>query len=140
MTGTDAQALTMSKAKRIIQMGTQVTEGLGAGAQPEVVHLALGVIRRGAENVAAAVILITDKNQQDTALAGKTVEDLLALLGDSASRLASDGVFRKMLNAQEAAARDLANQAMADLVTGQNSASHTASEVINAIYNPCVTH
>src|SRR3984957_4379215 len=33
---TDAQALTMSKAKRIIQMGTRVTEGLGAGAQPEV--------------------------------------------------------------------------------------------------------
>jgi len=33
---TDAQALTMSKAERIIQMGTQVTSGLGAGAQPEV--------------------------------------------------------------------------------------------------------
>src|SRR5690242_1588542 len=33
---TDAQALTMSKAERIIQMGTQVTEGLGAGSQPEV--------------------------------------------------------------------------------------------------------
>jgi cell division protein FtsZ len=33
---TDAQALTMSKAERIIQMGVQVTEGLGAGAQPEV--------------------------------------------------------------------------------------------------------
>jgi cell division protein FtsZ len=33
---TDAQALTMSKAKRIIQMGTRVTEGLGAGALPEV--------------------------------------------------------------------------------------------------------
>ena len=33
---TDAQALTMSKAKRIIQMGTQVTEGLGAGAQLDV--------------------------------------------------------------------------------------------------------
>src|SRR5438046_3261049 len=33
---TDAQALTMSKAKRIIQMGTKVTEGLGAGSQPEV--------------------------------------------------------------------------------------------------------
>src|SRR5258708_19791982 len=33
---TDAQALTMSKATRIIQMGTQVTEGLGAGSQPEV--------------------------------------------------------------------------------------------------------
>ena len=26
---TDAQALTMSKAERIIQMGTRVTEGLG---------------------------------------------------------------------------------------------------------------
>ncbi|SOC85140.1 cell division protein FtsZ [Ensifer adhaerens] len=33
---TDAQALTMSKADRIIQMGVQVTEGLGAGSQPEV--------------------------------------------------------------------------------------------------------
>ena len=33
---TDAQALTDSKAERIIQMGLQVTEGLGAGAQPEV--------------------------------------------------------------------------------------------------------
>jgi cell division protein FtsZ len=33
---TDAQALTMSKAKRVIQMGTQVTKGLGAGSQPEV--------------------------------------------------------------------------------------------------------
>ncbi len=33
---TDAQALTMSKAERIIQMGAQVTEGLGAGSQPEV--------------------------------------------------------------------------------------------------------
>src|SRR6202043_1843852 len=33
---TDAQALTSSKAKRIIQMGTRVTEGLGAGSRPEV--------------------------------------------------------------------------------------------------------
>ena len=33
---TDAQALTMSKAKCIIQMGIRVTEGLGAGSQPEV--------------------------------------------------------------------------------------------------------
>src|SRR5262249_55053246 len=33
---TDAQALTMSKASRLIQMGTGVTGGLGAGAQPEV--------------------------------------------------------------------------------------------------------
>jgi cell division protein FtsZ len=33
---TDAQALAMSSAQRIIQMGLQVTEGLGAGSQPEV--------------------------------------------------------------------------------------------------------
>ena len=33
---TDAQALSMSKAERIVQMGTVVTEGLGAGSQPEV--------------------------------------------------------------------------------------------------------
>jgi cell division protein FtsZ len=33
---TDAQALTLTKAERIIQMGVQVTEGLGAGSQPDV--------------------------------------------------------------------------------------------------------
>ncbi|WP_029353045.1 cell division protein FtsZ [Bosea sp. 117] len=33
---TDAQALTLSKAERIVQMGVAVTEGLGAGSQPEV--------------------------------------------------------------------------------------------------------
>ena len=33
---TDAQALTNSKAKRVVQMGVAVTEGLGAGAQPEI--------------------------------------------------------------------------------------------------------
>src|SRR3974390_11241 len=33
---TDAQALTMSKAERIIRMGAQVTQGLGAGSQPDV--------------------------------------------------------------------------------------------------------
>jgi cell division protein FtsZ len=33
---TDAQALAMSASQRIIQMGLQVTEGLGAGSQPEV--------------------------------------------------------------------------------------------------------
>ena len=33
---TDAQALTMSEAERIIQMGVQVTEGLGAGSHPDV--------------------------------------------------------------------------------------------------------
>ena len=33
---TDAQALTMSRAERLIQLGTQVTKGLGAGAEPEV--------------------------------------------------------------------------------------------------------
>jgi cell division protein FtsZ len=33
---TDAQALSMSKAAKLIQLGAQVTEGLGAGSLPEV--------------------------------------------------------------------------------------------------------
>ncbi|MBK8007772.1 MAG: cell division protein FtsZ [Rhizobiales bacterium] len=33
---TDAQALTSSKAKRVIQMGLEATQGLGAGSHPEV--------------------------------------------------------------------------------------------------------
>jgi cell division protein FtsZ len=33
---TDAQSLTATKADRIIQLGTNVTEGLGAGSHPEV--------------------------------------------------------------------------------------------------------
>jgi hypothetical protein len=49
-------------------------------------------------------------NQRNTEFAGKTVDDLLALLRDSATRLAADGVFRKLLGAQEGTARDLANQ------------------------------
>jgi cell division protein FtsZ len=36
VSNTDAQALGHSKSERIIQMGLAVTEGLGAGAQPEV--------------------------------------------------------------------------------------------------------
>src|SRR5512139_3014056 len=33
---TDAQALALSSAQRIIQLGVSVTEGLGAGSHPEV--------------------------------------------------------------------------------------------------------
>src|SRR5215813_6919943 len=33
---TDAQALTQSKAEHKIQLGAKLTEGLGAGAKPEV--------------------------------------------------------------------------------------------------------
>jgi len=33
---TDAQALSMSSAEKVIQLGAEVTEGLGAGSQPEV--------------------------------------------------------------------------------------------------------
>ncbi|MCC0029981.1 MAG: cell division protein FtsZ [Brucellaceae bacterium] len=33
---TDAQALAMSKSERLVQLGVNVTEGLGAGSQPEV--------------------------------------------------------------------------------------------------------
>lgn len=37
---TDAQALAMSKASRLIQLGAHVTEGLGAGSLPDVGHAA----------------------------------------------------------------------------------------------------
>jgi cell division protein FtsZ len=33
---TDAQALAMTRAEHIVQMGVQATEGLGAGSQPDV--------------------------------------------------------------------------------------------------------
>ncbi len=33
---TDAQALSMNKAERIVQLGLDVTQGLGAGSQPEI--------------------------------------------------------------------------------------------------------
>src|ERR1700689_4231336 len=33
---TDAQALAQSKASRLVQLGPTTTEGLGAGAQPDV--------------------------------------------------------------------------------------------------------
>ncbi|MDI4666398.1 cell division protein FtsZ [Xanthobacter autotrophicus] len=33
---TDAQALALTKSERVVQMGVAVTEGLGAGSQPEV--------------------------------------------------------------------------------------------------------
>ncbi|MEP0407186.1 MAG: cell division protein FtsZ, partial [Roseibium sp.] len=33
---TDAQALAMNHSERLVQMGVAVTEGLGAGSQPEV--------------------------------------------------------------------------------------------------------
>ena len=33
---TDAQALALSKAQRVVQLGVGVTEGLGAGSHPEV--------------------------------------------------------------------------------------------------------
>ena len=43
---TDAQALTMSKAERLIQLGAQVTEGLGAGSLPEVGRAAAEEVHR----------------------------------------------------------------------------------------------
>ena len=43
---TDAQALTMSKAERIIQLGVEVTEGLGAGSHPEVGRAAAEEVHR----------------------------------------------------------------------------------------------
>ena len=52
---TDAQALTMSKAKRIIQLGTQVTQGLGAGSQPDVGAAAAQEVAARLEDEVAAL-------------------------------------------------------------------------------------
>ena len=38
---TDAQALASSKAKRVVQLGVEATQGLGAGSHPEVGRAAL---------------------------------------------------------------------------------------------------
>ena len=58
---TDAQALTSSKAGRVIQMGTQVTGGLGAGAQPDIgraaAEEAIDVVRE--ELTGAHMVFIT---------------------------------------------------------------------------------
>src|SRR5258705_8656897 len=58
---TDAQALAMSKSERIIQMGVQVTEGLGAGSQPDVGRAAAEeVIDEVRENLSGAhMIFVT---------------------------------------------------------------------------------
>src|SRR6266511_3638329 len=58
---TDAQALTMSKAERIVQMGVQVTEGLGAGSQPEVGRGAAPVIARAAKELDILTVGVVTK-------------------------------------------------------------------------------
>ena len=50
---TDAQALSQSKADRRIQLGASTTEGLGAGAQPDVG-------RAGAEETMACLLYTSD--------------------------------------------------------------------------------
>ena len=42
---TDAQALALSPAPRKIQLGLEITQGLGAGARPEIGKMADRVIR-----------------------------------------------------------------------------------------------
>ena len=65
---TDAQALTASKAERIIQMGLQVTEGLGAGAQPEVGRAAAEeAIEEIRDHLAGAGLVARDLLRPETA-------------------------------------------------------------------------
>ena len=49
---TDVQALRMCKAPKLIQIGTKLTKGLGAGANPEVGEKAA---EESAEDIAAAI-------------------------------------------------------------------------------------
>ena len=73
---TDAQALTASKAPRTIQMGVEVTEGLGAGSQPEVGHAAaeeaIDAIYK--HLTGAHMVFITAAIEGDVELARQAVE------------------------------------------------------------------
>ena len=54
------------------------------------------------------------QNVQDTKNAGKTIDELLSLLGQAADRLKPEGVYRKTLKAVEDTVRDYANRAATD--------------------------
>ena len=74
---TDAQALSSSKASRKIQMGVQVTEGLGAGSQPEIGKAAaeevMDEILRQVKTIGAALVLVT----HDEELAARSSDRVL---------------------------------------------------------------
>jgi cell division GTPase FtsZ len=94
---TDAQALTMSKAERLIQIGTRMTEGLGAGSQPEVGRVAaeetIDAIRESLsfdeslEGIVRVSVVATGIDNLDSAVLAQPVESSLTEL---ASRLRDD--------------------------------------------------
>ena len=53
---TDAQALKQSTAPQRIQLGTKITQGLGAGSRPEIGRAAAEAVRREVEAVTAQLV------------------------------------------------------------------------------------
>src|SRR6185437_4864463 len=81
---TDAQSLVQSKAQRKIQMGARVTEGLGAGAQPDVG-------RAGAEESLDEILEQIGQSHMVFITAG-VVTKPFAFEGDKRMRIAERGI------------------------------------------------
>ena len=73
---TDAQALALNPATRKIQLGLEITQGLGAGARPEIGRLAAEEAREDIEREILDNINIIGNNfatSNDEIIAGKSI-------------------------------------------------------------------
>ena len=108
---TDAQALTMSKAERVVQMGVQVTEGLGAGSQPDVgraaaeevideirdhlsgVHMCFVTAGMGGGTGTGAAPVVAELARESGALTVGVVTKPFHFEGQRRMRIADDGII-----------------------------------------------
>ena len=86
---TDAQALASSRAGRVIQIGLQLTEGLGAGSKPEIGKAAPEETRD--RIIAAARDIIARKGKR-----GATTREIADVAGLAASFLPPRRNLRRM--------------------------------------------
>src|SRR5215472_4675725 len=85
---TDAQALAQSKAERKIQLGAKTTEGLGAGAQPDVGRAGMG----GGTGTGAAPVIARAVRELGILTVG-VVTKPFAFEGDKRQRIAERGIL-----------------------------------------------
>lgn len=109
---TDAQALAMSKASRLIQLGVDVTEGLGAGSLPEIgeaaaeetideimgqladTHMCFVTAAMGGGTGTGAAPVIARAARQDDILTVAVVAKPFAFEGTRRMRAAEQGIER----------------------------------------------